>query len=45
MQGRNALYAGFYDKYQDENVIILAVNMTHLENSMSEVQSFVEKMA
>ncbi|WP_127592324.1 redoxin domain-containing protein [Paenibacillus lautus] len=33
----------FYDKYQDENVIILAVNMTHLENSMSEVQSFVEK--
>ncbi|MGG4096567.1 redoxin domain-containing protein [Paenibacillus lautus] len=33
----------FYDKHQDENVIILAVNMTHLENSMSEVQSFVEQ--
>lgn len=33
----------FYEKHQDEDVIILAVNMTHLEKSMSEVQSFVEK--
>lgn len=33
----------FYDKHQDEDVVILAVNMTHLETNMSEVQAFVEQ--
>ncbi|MGG3279490.1 redoxin domain-containing protein [Paenibacillus solani] len=33
----------FYIKHQKEEVIILAVNMMHLEKSMSEVDSFIEK--
>lgn len=33
----------FYDKHQDEDVVILAVNMTHLENDINKVQSFVEQ--
>lgn len=33
----------FYINYQNEEVTIVAVNMTHLEKSVSEVDSFIEK--
>ncbi|KOP67828.1 alkyl hydroperoxide reductase [Bacillus sp. FJAT-18019] len=33
----------FYINHQNEEVIILAVNMTHLEKSASEVDSFIKK--
>lgn len=32
----------FYMSHQNEEVTILAVNMTHLENSMNEVDSFIK---
>ncbi|MNJ46146.1 Thiol-disulfide oxidoreductase ResA [compost metagenome] len=34
----------FYKKYGDKDAVILAVNMTHLEDSQDEVKSFLEDL-
>ncbi|UNK16508.1 TlpA family protein disulfide reductase [Paenibacillus sp. N3/727] len=34
----------FYEEYKDKDVVVLAVNMTHLENNSDDVKSFLDEV-